>query len=217
MSDITLDPGSPSARLVAHLKNNPDTVLDRRGVASFLMVASAFVDQAVEPGVLAGLITVGTTAEMGRVWRAGPRLQHWTAPPAKPAPEKRAPGSGGRRDRLPPLDVAQLTVGKGTPPPTAQSHKGATRHDAIFDLLTEDGQHVPNIPIAYRGAMSKAVQAYMAHRPELKAKSAILVRTVDSKTIGVWRVSRAEFKLRGFALDNGARKNATNKPDRQAA
>ena len=67
MSDITLDPGSPSARLVAHLKNNPDTVLDRRGVASFLMVASAFVDQAVEPGVLAGLITVGTTAEMGRV------------------------------------------------------------------------------------------------------------------------------------------------------
>ena len=201
MADINLEPGSPSARLAAHFKANPDTVLDRRGVATFLLVTSAFVDTAVEPGVVAGLITVGTVPELGRVWRAGPRLQHWAAPDqpvTKTAAVKRTNGRGGRRERLPVLDVAQLTVLKGAPPPVAQARKGATLHDPVFDLLAEDGQHIAGIPVSYRGSMSKAVQAYLDHRPELKAKSAILVRTIDTKTIGLWRVSRAEFKLRGY-------------------
>lgn len=220
MADITLEPGSPSARLAAHFKAHPDTVLDRRGVAAFLLVASAFVDTAVEPGMMAGLITVGTTTELGRVWRAGPRLQHWT-PPAQPADKpvaaKRPTARGVRRDRLPVIDVAQLKVATGAPPPVAQARKGATLHDPVFDLLTEDGQHVAGIPISYRGSMSKAVQVYMDHRPALKANSAILVRTIDSKTIGLWRVSRAEFNLRGYASENATRKTSKAKLARAAA
>ena len=220
MAEITFEPGSPSERLAAHFKANPDAVLDRRGVAAFLLVASAFVDTAVEPGMMAGLITVATTAELGRVWRAGPRLQHWTpspVPAAKLLAVKTSNARRARRERLPVLDVLQLKVATGAPPPVAQARKGATLHDKVFDLLTEDGQHVADIPIGYRGSMSKAVQVYMDHRPALKAKSAILVRTIDAKTIGLWRVSRAEFNLRGYSPDNTARKNTKNKSDRQAA
>ena len=211
MAEINLEPGSPAARLAAHFKANPEAVLDRRGVAAFLLVASSFVDTAVEPGVVAGLITVGTTPELGRVWRAGPRLQHWAQAAEaaeKPAAVKRPTARGGRRERLPVLAVAQLTVAKGAPPPVAQARKGATLHDPVFDLLTEDGHYIADIPIAYRGSMSKAVQVYMDHRPELKAKSAILVRTIDAKTMGLWRVSRAEFKLRGYAEEGQTKRKS---------
>lgn len=202
MADITLEPGSPSARLAAHLKANPEAQFDRRSVAAFLVVAGAYVDTALQPAITAGLVTVGSTPDLGRVWRAGPRLAHWTLPnqPAtKPAAAK--PGKGRRRERLPLLDPASLKVGTGAPPPVAQSLKGATRHDATFDLLTADGMHVLGVPMAYRGSMSKAVQVYMEQRPALRATSAILVRTVDAKTIGLWRVSRAEFNLRSYAGD----------------
>lgn len=97
------------------------------------------------------------------------------------------------RRALPPLQLAALRVAKDVPMPTGagRSQKGQTRHDPVFDTLTADGMSVTGIPKAYYGALCKATQAYLKARPALAAKSVLLVRTIDDRTIGVWRMAKA--------------------------
>lgn len=199
MFNTILEPGSAAERLVTFLRANEGEQLTRRDAALKFGIAPGAVDKALEPAVLAGLATMAHDTNDGRIWRAGPLLARRTDAQPEPAAKPAAFPRAKRGPRMPPLDAATLKVSCGLPVPVAQARRGATLHDAVFNLLRKDGDCVLNIPIGYRGSMAKSVQTYMDHRPDLKAQSAILVRTVDDKSIGLWRVSRAEFNLRGYA------------------
>lgn len=62
----------------------------------------------------------------------------------------------------------------------------------MLDTLTADGMSVTGIPAVYQASLAKAVQVYLACRPQLKARSALYVRKLagDDQHIGVWRVAR---------------------------
>jgi hypothetical protein len=205
-----IEPGSPVHRVAHMLRTEPAATLSRRAIATKLNMTERQVDTFLEPGVVAGWLVVGNDVDLGKVDHLGAKgLDAQPAPartapasaPALRAPTLAAPPAKQRRNpRLPRLDVTTLVVTKGEPPPVAQARKGATMHDALFDKLTQDGDVIKGIAVAYRGSLSKAVQTYLDYRPALKAKSAILVRTIDADTIGLWRVPRTEFPGRKSAL-----------------
>lgn len=74
MAETTLDPASPSGRLAQFFSAHPDEVLTRRDVATKLGIAAAGVERALDDGLCAGLLARGVDAQLGAVWRAGPRL-----------------------------------------------------------------------------------------------------------------------------------------------
>jgi hypothetical protein len=192
MTDIRLDSGSVAERVAIFFQTNPDEVLDRSAAAAKLSIAPAAVDAMLLPAVEAGLITIGRDGDMGRVWRAGPRLKHWRAlansPPA--APDRAVSARGTRR--LPPLLITDVRLGAGVAAPTgAWSSKGRTKYDHIFDALKADGESATAISRVYLGALKKAVQVYMQQRPALARASTLSVHSVDASTCGVWRKAGA--------------------------
>ena len=195
MAETTLEPASGAERFVLHLRAHPGLKADRFAVAKVLGISATVVDAVLLPAVDLGLVTVAADPDLGRCWRAGPRLDNWrpagapitATPAAQPAKATR----GGRRNILPPLQVSKLHVAKDKPLPFASvESKGRTRHDAVFDQLRADGMSVTGIPVAYRGALAKAVQTYVEQRPALKAASHFTVRVVDGETCGIWRLAR---------------------------
>jgi hypothetical protein len=191
MPDIALDPGSPAERIALFFLSNPDEALARADVAAKLSIAPGAVEAAMEPAVTAGLITIANSVDLGRVWRAGPRLKHWNPQPQLSEQPKPKTSRGGKRRLLPVLKVASLQVSHDLPcPGTRFCRPGSTRHDDLFDTLTADGMSVTGIPAAYTAALMKAVQGYVKGRPNLK-ESRLLVRRIDDETCGVWRVAKA--------------------------
>ena len=154
MSDIQLTPGSHAERAAIFLQANPDEVLDRSAAAGKLSIAPAAVDGQLQPAVDAGLITIGRDGDMGRVWRAGPRLKHWRPVGAGTlATVTRAVSARGTK-RLPPLLIDGLKVARGIPEPERTlSSKGRTKYDHVFDTLKANGESVTGIPRVYLGAI----------------------------------------------------------------
>lgn len=209
MPDITLEPGSPSARIAQHLVNNPGIELTRGDVARILAVAPAAVDGALQAGTGLGLITCFNSADEGRCWRAGPRLGMWQQQGTKPAAAPAAPAArtqpalvpaaspekkkrGRQQTRLPPLQLSLLKLSDAVPlpPVTGMCAKGRTKYDDQLDALKTDGMSLTGIPSQYKSALKKAIDTYLLSRPALAAKSVLVVRTVDDETIGVWRVPK---------------------------
>ena len=193
MSDIQLTPGSHAERAAIFLQANPDEVLDRSAAAGKLSIAPAAVDGQLQPAVDAGLITIGRDGDMGRVWRAGPRLKHWRPVGAGTlAAVTKAVNKRGTK-RLPPLLIDGLKVGRGVPAPAANtlSSKGRTKYDHVFDALKADGDSATNIPRIYLGALKKALLVYMQQRPALAQVSTMSAHLVDAGTCGVWRKAGA--------------------------
>ncbi len=195
MPEISLEAGSAAERAALHFRANPGLMMDRHGLAKLLGITPPMAESVLEPAVNQQLITIISDPELGRAWRAGPRLATWTAgcwtapAVAKPPPAK-VEQRGGVRRILPPLDLTKLKVSADLPrPQAAMKGKGLTRHDHIFDTLAKDGMSVSGIPRAYRGALNSAALSYLSARPKLKARCKLQVRTVDANTCGVWRVA----------------------------
>lgn len=184
MSDTTTLTG-PALAAAQFFKTNPDEVLTRDDASTKFSTAVGAIDAALRPAVDAGLITVANSGDLGRVWRAGPRLKFWgsthTTTPKRT--RKAAP-------HLPALDASKMKVQTGVPLPIRASGKGSTRYDDVFDKLQADGQSITGIPIAYYGALNKASQTYLAQRPHLQACSVLRVRKLTDDTLGVWRVAK---------------------------
>lgn len=96
---------------------------------------------------------------------------------------------GGRRARLPQLDLSALEVRTDLHPARLPGGhgKGLTRWDAVFAKLTADGQCIP-VPMPYRAALGKAATAYAKNHREQLAGSRLRVLTIDRDTAGVFRV-----------------------------
>lgn len=211
MPDFPFEKGSPAARICAHLCDHDGAKLSRRDLANLLQIVPGAVDAAVEPAIRAGWITSAHDADIGRCWQAGPNLrplaavgrtpteEQATKRPATAAASADAPAATKpakrylpRRKPMPSLDLASLTVSATVPlPMPAIAMRGQTKHDALFNSLTADGMSVTGIPIAYQAALLKATQAYLNHRPSIKAASQLFVRKVDDATCGIWRVARS--------------------------
>jgi len=197
MPETIIEVDEPSGRIAMWLRANPGKHLDRAAAAGRLQIAIGAVDPQLMPGVEAGLLTVFTDGEFGRGWRAGPRLAHWQPDALRTAAKATAahapaPSKPKRaRVSMPPLDVSKLPTVSGPPPVgRADAIKGTTKHDAVFDSLTADNMGRTGIPKAYLGALMKAAQTYLAFRPDIKAKSVLVVRVTGNSTCGVWRMPR---------------------------
>lgn len=117
------------------------------------------------------------------------------APPLKLAPgavasvfaagqqAKQANGRG--RYRLPAIDGSTLQVHDNLAPPVSMQQRGKTKYDVIFDKLSSDGMAVTGIPRVYYGGLVKACDKA---RERLPKGSKYLVRTLDTNTLGVFRV-----------------------------
>ena len=198
MPDIALEPGSGAERFVLHLQAHPGEY-DRHAVAALLGVAPGAVDSALSAAVDQALVTIANNADLGCVWHAGPRMAGYKPAlrdvqvPAAPHAPASTTRRGGKREVLTRLKLDALKVSADIPLPAPNiSRRGESRHDRMLDTLTADGMSVTGIPVAYQAALAKAVQTYLEHRPELKAKSALYVRRMDDddQHIGVWRVAR---------------------------
>jgi hypothetical protein len=201
MPEIVLESRSASERFALHLRAKPGAY-DRDAVAALLSIAPGAVDKALQPGVEAAVITIANDADLGRVWRAGPRLAEWKLAPSPAAEKAQAEAApkpaaktrrGGPRMSLPPLNVEKLAVSAVMPlPQPLISRRGESRHDKLLNTLTADGMSVTGIPIAYQPSLLKAVQTYLDGRPALKATSALYVRRMEGseELIGIWRVAR---------------------------
>lgn len=193
MPELALEPGSGAERIALHLKKNADTVLDRHDVARLLTVAIGAVDKLLQPGVDAGVITIAHDGDRGRVWRAGPRLKTWDGAAVAVPANKPKDARGGRRERLPVLDLAKFPVQTGVVPPKPDmSRRGETRHDDMFDSMSADGMCRTGLPASHRASVTKASQAYLKARPAVAAKSAFIFRALAGDTFGIWRVARTD-------------------------
>lgn len=193
MTDIRLDPGSAAERVAIFFQTNPDEALDRSAASAKLNIAPAAVDTVLAPAVEAGLITIGRAGDMGRVWRAGPRLNHWRPVGAGTlAAVTRAVNARGTT-RLPALSITTLKVARGVPEPATITYcaKGRTKYDHVFDSLKADGDSATGIPRAYLGTLKKSLLVYMQQRPALARTSTLSVHLVDAGTCGVWRKAGA--------------------------
>lgn len=208
MAEITLEPGSPSERIAAHFKDHQGGILTRRAVATLLEITPALADTALQAGIGLGVITAYNDGELGRCYKAGPRLQFWAAPAA--AASAKPVGRGGKHKHLPLLQLSLLQVAKDLPLPAVagRSVKGTTKYDAVLDKLSADGTVITGIPLEYKAALKKAIQSYLQARPALANKSVLVVRDVDEATVGIWRVPKG-------TLGTEALKPATPKPGRQ--
>ena len=199
MIDNTINPDTRIGALLLFLRSNTDEVLLRGDVAIKLGCAAAAVDGLLSPYVASGLVTIASDPEHGRVWRAGrllnsAQVMRGSAPTAGPSVQppvaKPASKRGGMRTHLPALDLTALTVADDAPVPDSLSARGRTRYDAVFDKLTADGKSVSDIPNCYYGAIAKALQSYMAHRPALAANSVIVLRRPSAEAFGLWRLAK---------------------------
>ena len=212
-----IEPHSPSHRTGLYLATHPGISLPRPDVASLLGIAPGAVDRALMPAVDQGIITMANDGHDGRVWRAGPRMQQWVsslkdqppAPAARPVATAAASTRANKpRGHLPPLDLGAVKVVTDAPmPPNRITRQGHTRYEALLDKLTADGMALTGIPIDYRGALTKSIAVYLKARPTLAATSGIVMRTLDAKTVGLWRMPKAEAD----ALTPGPRKARTPK------
>lgn len=98
---------------------------------------------------------------------------------------------GGHRQRLPALDVSQLVVRDGVPPPPGSGGrtKGRTRYDDVFALLTADGQSVV-IPREYKAAIQKASYTYARHHKAALGASKLRVLVLEDGTAAVFREAK---------------------------
>ena len=194
MPDIAIDPGSAAERIALFLQRNPDEALARTDIATKLSIAPGAVEAALQPAVMAGLVTIANSGDVGRVWRAGPRLKLWQPQTTDKPAAWPASARGGKRRLLPLLKVAELEVAADVPvPPTRIGLRGTTRYDQVFDLLTADGMSVAKIDVAYMPALMKALQVYLAGRATLKAQTTWVVRRIEgTNTCGVWRLAKQQ-------------------------
>jgi hypothetical protein len=199
MSSITtIDPESAAGRVAQFIKSHPDAVVDRTLLKTMLGVAPAALDKLVQPAIDAGLITAAHDGDLGRIWRAGRLLKDWQPAGAPIAPKTTSPGAtasvrGGTRKHLPELQAGLFKIAKDLPLPTSiWREKGKTKYDHVLDPLTEDGMSATGIPMDYYAAIAKAVQSYLAYRPELANTSKLVVRKIDGQTCGVWRVKKEQ-------------------------
>ena len=201
MPDLsTVEQGSGAARVAIHLQNKPGEVLDRHDICDLISVAVGAVDRLLAPGVEAGLLTIANDGDRGRVWRAGPRLRFWTpggvavapAPAPAPAPAAKKDPRGGKRVRLPVLDLAAYPVRNDVQPPLPKvSRRGETRYDAMFlEMTATPGLCRVGLPAAHRGSITKASQIFLKARPELAARMTWQFRDMHDGTFGIWHQAR---------------------------
>ena len=210
MPDVTLEPGSPSERICQHLRASQGLELTATAIAGLLNIGRAQVFDALSPGVEQGVITVANNPELGRVWRAGPRLAHWmgdnkavAAPAVRPAPARPAPAStspatsvparpgptdrrGGKRLRLPLLDLRSIKMVADVPLPPRRGRQCGSIYDALFDSLKRPAAAAVDIDARYCAALKKAAGVYCKTRPGVQ----LTVRLIPgTDTCGVWRLA----------------------------
>ena len=195
MAEISLEAGSAAERAALHFRANPGLMMDRHGLAKLLNIMPPMVESVLGPAVNQQLITIVNDGDLGRAWRAGPRMVMWTAGGRAAAPVVESlsavpPRRAAPRRILPMLDLAKLRVSTDLPKPESiKKGPGVTRHDHVFNLLTKDGMSVSGIPHEYRQSVGGAALNYLSVRPKLKAKCKLQIRMIDSDTFGVWRVA----------------------------
>lgn len=197
---------------VQFFKANPDEELTRSDASDKWALPVGALESVLQPAVSAGLITMANSGDLGRVWRAGPMLKHWK--PDGGTPPAGNSQRGGRRVRLPQLDLAKLTVSTDMPLPSHGSEKGRTKHDELLNRLTADGMSVTGIPADYYGAVAKAVQTYLENRPTLAAASVFKVRRTSPTEFGVWRLAKS---ANDSSADAAPPATKTTKPAKKAA
>lgn len=108
-----------------------------------------------------------------------------------PRVEGKARRSGrGNGQRLPPLDLSAVRV-EQAPVPPGKLGEGETRYDQLFGLLIKPGDCVRQLPHDYMATLRHAAQKYAA-RHLRGTGHALVVRRVDERTCGVWRLTTAE-------------------------
>jgi len=196
---------------VQFFRDNPEEELTRSDASAKWALPVGAVETVLQSAVTQGLITVANSGDLGRVWRAGPMLKHW------PTAGRKASAAGGKRERLPPLDVTKLVVANDVPMPSHGSEKGRTKHDALFDRLTADGMSVTNIPAPYYGAVAKAAQTYLEQRPPLAATSVLRIRRTSPTEFGVWRIAKTADDTPAAVAKPASRGTKPTQPTKKAA
>lgn len=205
----TIEAGHPAARVLAYMREHKTRLVPRSIAARLLNIPPRMVDDALQEGIAAGLLVAIQDPSVGLAWQAGSNadMPVAAAPPRPPAVAPAPPADahaaaaaaaaaakqakpserrGGKRVRLPALDVAALTVTTGVPLPQRIAMKGATAHDALFVKLRLPGQALTGIPRAYQAALLKAAQTYCKTHVGVVLK----VRSIPSTdTCGVWRLA----------------------------
>lgn len=202
MTDHLPEPGSLAHRLCAHLRANPgDAVPAARLPRLFGVRDPVTAAQMLRPVLVAKLLkSTGSGADA--VYEAGAKLAD-TPLAGEPEPAAAAtsstdattpataapgPGRGGRRTRLPLLDLDKIEVRTGVPLPTKHvPDKGDSQYVRLIETKLNEPGHMVELPLAYHGAVLKAVTTWAKANPKLKA--AFKVRRIGDGKCGVWRIS----------------------------
>ena len=178
-----IEPGSLAAKALKFFQGNPEEVLDRSAAAAKLGIALAAVDRVLQPAVDQGLITIATSGEYGRVWRAGPRLKFWGTPQAEaspPPPSASKPKPAEARKRhVHLLDPATVKVRTDVPLPAIRV---ALRGSAYRDILDR-------MPVGGSVVLSEAHGKGLVSIAK-KHGIAVAIRKLGGGQIGVWRVAQ---------------------------
>lgn len=207
MTDHLPEPGSLAHRLCAHLRANPgDAVPAARLPRLFGVRDPITAAQMLRPVLVAKLLrSTGTGADA--VYEAGANLADTplagepepasaatdntttsTTTTSTPAADTPGPGRGGRRTRLPLLDLDKIEVRTGVPLPTKHvPDKGDSQYVRLIEAKLSQPGHMVELPLAYHGAVLKAVTTWAKANPKLKA--AFKVRRIGDGKCGVWRIS----------------------------
>jgi len=178
-------PGSLADRVVAWFRINPEEELLRSDIASKFNCHSNTVEASLATAMANKLINKTRCPETGAtIFKVGPNIDQ--AAPSLPAMNPAKQGKrGGPRKRLPLLDLETIKVRHDVPPPDpAAFQRTAGLYSQLLNKLDKPNAST-ELPIAYRGAITKAAAKYCKENPSVK----LVVRTINENTIGVWRTA----------------------------
>lgn len=176
--------GSLADRVTTWFRNNPEEELLRTDIARKFDCTPNTIDASLASALANRLIERSKCTESGAtVFRAGANIDQ----AKRSLPASKTTARGGARTRLPVLDVSSVKINYGKrPPDPADCRRGANKYASLLERLDKAGASV-ELDIIYRGAIQKAVQKHAKDHPESGKK--FLVRTIDDKTVGVWRTA----------------------------
>lgn len=178
-------PGSLADRVIAWFRINPEEELMRSDIASKFDCQSNTIEASLATAMSNKLIAKGKCTETGAtIFKAGPNISQAAA--SLPAAEQRKPSKrGGARQRLPLLDLSAIQVRHDVPPPAAIAFQRTAGQYAQLLAKLDKPNASTELPIAYRGAITKAAAKYCKDNPSVK----LVVRTLNENTIGIWRTA----------------------------